>query len=100
MRGTEKQVEYAESLKALAIESYNNEIKTEIEEDELDPADRYIVKLECERDEIAAFNGDAGVFISVFKSLGGEPDYRIARACYKKYHFDKQLDCNWTKEEV
>lgn len=85
MTGTEKQIEYANTLKGLFVKAYQAEI------DENNDVPDYVAKLQSEMDFVNAYDGDAGKFINRFKRMGNDPDYFAARSALRNFQMDEKL---------
>lgn len=102
MTGTEKQIAYANSLRDNAIEAYNNAITVLSSEESWydDPnteeSRKYIAMVSSRRDEIAAFDGDAGKFIDWFKAVSCPSGsvvemFGVVQSCYKRWETYNRL---------
>lgn len=102
MTGTEKQIAYANSLRDNAIEAYNNAITVLSSEESWydDPnteeSRKYIARATARRDEIAAFDGDAGKFIDWFKCVSHPCGtaiemFNVVESGYKRWETYKRL---------
>lgn len=98
MKGTEKQIAYANSLMELFTESYNAEIAENAD------AAEYTEQLAAQRDQVIAWandeDRDAGKIILWFKGMGRTADFMIARSLYKKWEVNQRLRARCAENEA